>query len=117
MHREYELAIVEGDKTYIEGLLTNQLVPINELFQSGIRPLNFALLHNQIEVARVLLELGARVNDVDSFRYDERQKYPIHYAAQCGNVNIIQVNDNDKYIYTYSYEICRVVFDHILLLF
>ena len=91
MEREYKLAIVSGDYKCVERSLTRKFVAVNDPFHSGIRPLNLALLWSQATVARMLLDFGAKVNDEDSFRYDERQKCPIHYAAQSGTIEIVEV--------------------------
>ena len=91
MLQEYEQAIADGNIAYIRTLSVKYPTKLNEPLISGILPLNKALQLEQIEVVKVLIKLGCRFNKEDSFRYDERQKHPIHYASAAGFIDVIQV--------------------------
>uniref|UniRef100_A0A5S6Q9I7 ANK_REP_REGION domain-containing protein n=1 Tax=Trichuris muris TaxID=70415 RepID=A0A5S6Q9I7_TRIMR len=81
-------AIVNGDVHTLEQLLTVRGARPEMRYRShSIPPLNFAIVRQQLEIARVLLLHGASVNQRDC----HRKKSALHCAVLTGNLAAVEM--------------------------
>lgn len=72
----------------IARLLIEKGADLNSLTSNGIAPLHYAVLHQNIEMIKLLLEKGC---DVNIHRRIKEQMTALHYAARNGNEEIIKI--------------------------
>jgi ankyrin repeat protein/Na+-transporting NADH:ubiquinone oxidoreductase subunit NqrC len=70
----------------VKKLITSEGLNINKTDESLRSPLHHAVNNNNLEIAGVLLELGA-----DPHRGDNRGERPLHYAARDGSLELVQL--------------------------
>jgi ankyrin repeat protein len=66
-------------------------ISVNAALPGGMLPVNIALSHHHEDIALLLLENGARPEKSDPFSLDECERQPIHYAAACGAMSVVEV--------------------------
>ncbi|MGR3974010.1 MAG: ankyrin repeat domain-containing protein [Candidatus Rhabdochlamydia sp.] len=76
----------ELDKeSFIDQKIFNKNSVVNRMNKEGSTPLHIAVLANQLDTVKWLLDNKANPNIKDSFGY-----HPLHHAAKMGNVSIAQ---------------------------
>ncbi|XP_070189214.1 transient receptor potential cation channel subfamily A member 1 homolog [Littorina saxatilis] len=78
-------AAMRGNEVACKDLLGISGVNIEAQDKQGIAPLHMAALHNQVEVAKMLIEAGANLRCVDN-----EQCTPLHHACADGSVELVQ---------------------------
>ncbi|KAF3887554.1 MULTISPECIES: ankyrin repeat domain-containing protein [Nostocales] len=85
--RKFVAAIKSGDVTKLRQLIASDRTSIKEA--SGTILLSEAVRENNIKIVRLLIELGAEVNDEDRVIYD--CETPLAVAASQGNLEILKL--------------------------
>lgn len=96
----FHTAIKDGEVDLVKKLLENGFNP-NQAFDDGITPLHMAVIHNQDEIANILLQNGANIKAKEA----TTDATPLHFAALYGRANIAKlliekgaaVNDEMKF--------------------
>ncbi|XP_076445109.1 uncharacterized protein LOC143283010 [Babylonia areolata] len=78
-------AAMRGNEVACRDLLSISDVDIEAQDKQGISPLHMAAIHNQLEIACMLIEAGANLRSIDN-----EQSTPLHYACTEGNVELVQ---------------------------
>ncbi len=77
--RDFQVAIKNGDANKVQNYLSSSFV-VNLIFEdSEVSPLLHSVIHNQIEIALLLIQSGAYINSYDRDGYT-----PLHWAALSG---------------------------------
>lgn len=79
----FHAAIKEGEIEDVKKLLAGGFNP-SQAFEDGITPLHLAVIHNQEEIAKLLLQNGGNVNARDA----TTEATPLHFAALYGRASI-----------------------------
>ncbi|PVD29254.1 hypothetical protein C0Q70_11851 [Pomacea canaliculata] len=79
-------AAMRGNVCACKDLLRFGDVDIEAKDKQGICPLHMAAIHNQVEVARLLIEAGADLRSTDN-----EQSRPLHHACGSGSTEIVQL--------------------------
>ncbi|RUS77619.1 hypothetical protein EGW08_014619 [Elysia chlorotica] len=80
-------AAMRGNEVACRDLLNfKNIINISIGDNQGITPLHCAALHNQVEIARMLIEGGA-----DVMCTDKERSTPLHHACMEGNVDMVQL--------------------------
>lgn len=79
----FHAAIKEGEIEDVKKLLAGGFNP-SQAFEDGITPLHLTIVHNQEEIAKLLLQNGASVKAKDA----TTQATPLHFAALYGRANL-----------------------------
>ncbi|MUG98763.1 hypothetical protein F7734_43315 [Scytonema sp. UIC 10036] len=85
--RKFVAAIKSGDVTKLHQLIASDKTSIKEA--SGTIILSEAVRENNVEIVRLLIELGAEVNDEDRVLYDNET--PLAIAASKGNLAMLKL--------------------------
>ncbi|XP_070189192.1 transient receptor potential cation channel subfamily A member 1 homolog isoform X2 [Littorina saxatilis] len=78
-------AAMRGNEIACRDLLSIRGIEIEAQDKQGIAPLHMAAIHNQVEVAKMLIEAGANLRCIDL-----EQCTPLHYACAEGNMDLVQ---------------------------
>jgi len=85
-------AVTEGNVKLVKELIAKDPGLLDAKNQDALTPLNLAAEQGQLEVAAVLLELGA-----DPYLGDNENSMPIHLAAISGSIRIVDPNIRSFY--------------------
>ena len=80
------LAALYGHSEIVEYLL-NQGSNVNSRDKGNRTPLHYAVLGNQIEISRLLISKGAKVDAIGEIR-DQNQSTSLHLAVQLGDCEV-----------------------------
>ncbi|KAL8579599.1 hypothetical protein ACOMHN_025552 [Nucella lapillus] len=78
-------AAMRGNEMACRDLLNNSHTSIEAQDKQGISPLHMAALHNQVEIAHMLIGAGATLRCIDN-----EQSTPLHHACAEGNVELVR---------------------------
>ncbi|KAK3773373.1 hypothetical protein RRG08_023251 [Elysia crispata] len=80
-------AAMRGNEIACRDLLAfKDTIDISTGDNQGVTPLHCAALHNQVEIARMLIDAGADVMCIDKER-----STPLHHACMEGNIDMVQL--------------------------
>lgn len=77
-------SVKEGDLNQVEKILTDKGYNIEEIDQEGNTPLNVAVHNNQVEIAKLLIDCGADINQQNTI-----SDSPYLYAGAEGRTEIL----------------------------
>jgi|GEM_PF-5549306 len=87
-HISFDEALRSGDPRTVENALLEEGVEgINAKDAEGMTPLHFAVDNNNVNVAEVLLNYGAKIDAKDSLA----QWTALHFAANNNNVEMVEM--------------------------
>lgn len=82
------LAVMNSQFATVE-LILRKKIPLEARCKSGLTPLHYACIANNIEVTKLMLLAGS---DIEAqIELDGDQRRPIHIAASCGSVALINL--------------------------
>ena len=76
----------DGDLKSVESFISNHEVDLNQVNRTGISPLMVACTNGHVEIAKLLLKKGAKVNFVNDLNQNALMK-----AAEGGNVEVVNL--------------------------
>lgn len=80
-------AAMRGNEVACRDLLAfKNMIDVECKDNQGITPLHCAALHNQVEIARMLIDAGA-----DVMCTDKERSTPLHHACMEGNIDMVQL--------------------------
>lgn len=79
----FQNAIKAGQVDDVQVLIHNG-ADVNQTFEKGITPLHLAIINDQENIAKILIESGARISTADT----NTNATPLHMAALYGRLNI-----------------------------
>ncbi|MCX5636959.1 MAG: ankyrin repeat domain-containing protein, partial [Planctomycetota bacterium] len=102
-NKPLHMAVIQGNPDIVKKLLENKTLDVNETDRAGMLPLTYTTLLQNKEMAKLLIDHGANVNEIDKNIHAGGGGHTVGAEAGCGVLHYIAM-DGDLDMLTFFLE-------------